>query len=397
MKLFNQFFLSFISIIFFFSCSKEDDDVNGGNNNNNNVIEYTQSWIVPSDNHIMPVADNHKSDILKVYKFGNKEFHYYHVFTNAQHQYYLCKFENDAWQNCFNSPNGMKLAASDDKIGEIVLSSQNSAQDLITTRFFDPISESFSVFKSQIFDIKFISVALVATSSDFYMIAKRQVIGGLGDAIMYKWNTTNEEWEVLIENIPESVEWNSAVYDIFRSRNGEFIYKNTNNSGVNFYEFKNNQFNRIYRGGSNEIILMRGARLHLINNNYTLVFDKVYNVGAGNSLSEYYTPGENLSILQSSVDGNKLILTIGSYSWNGTTYVQKIVVLNMLNGKIYELPAVVEYAGYDGWQMTNRYDVDQWQFRFNSENKLEGLVHFEYNGPFGQTKLYRVVYPLVLD
>lgn len=385
----------FIALSTFLSCSKEDDNVNG--DNSNIVTEYTQSWIIPSDNHILPVADNHQSDILKVFKFGNKEFHYYHIFTSAQHQYHFARFEEDGWDNIHYSPNGLILAATDEKIGEIVQTSQNSLQDLITTRFFDPVTESFSPFKSQVFDIKFRSVALAATNSDFYMIAKRQVIGGVGSDLLYKWNSLDEEWELIIEEIPESIQWNSAAYDIFRSRNGEFIFKNTNNTGLNFYEFQNNQFNRVYRGGYDEIILKRGARLHLINNNYVLVFDKVYNVGAGNSLSEYYTPGENLSILQSSVDGDRLILTVGSYSWNGTTYVQKIVVINMSNGKIYELPAKVEYVGNEGWQMTNRYDVDQWQFRFNSENKLEGLVHFEYNGPFGQTKLYRVVYPDVLD
>lgn len=398
MRFFKLLLFPVLLLFVFTACSKDDDEINGGNNNNNNnVIEYTQNWIIPADNHIMPLADNHQSDIYKVYKFGNKEFHYYHIFTNAQHRYNLCRFENDNWNNILYSTSGFNLAASDDKIGQIVISSQNSLQDLITTRFFDPVTETFSQFKSQVFDIKFRSVLIAATNSDFYMIAKRQVVGAIGNNLLYKWNATSEEWEVLIENVPESNEWNPDVSDIFRSRNGEFIFKNINNTGLNFYEFKDNQFNRVYRGGYDELILMRGARLHLINNSYMLVFDKVYNVGTGNSLSEYYAPGENLSILQSNVDGNKLILTVGSYSWNGTTYVQKIVVINMTNGKIYELPAKIEYKGADGWQMTNKYYVDKWQFRFNDENKLEGLVHFEYNGPFGQTKLYRVVYPVVLD
>src|SRR5690554_2641080 len=388
----------FFALLCFSACQKEVDVNTTEDDVNTTVTEYTQSWVVPADNHIIPIAANHKSDIMEVYNFGNKEFHYYHIFTNAQHQFHFGRFEEDSWNNMHYSPNALTLAASDEKIIEIVKSSQNSAQDKIATRFFDPTTESFSVFKSQIFDIKFKSAIVAATHLDFYMIAQRQVEGGVGSDSLYKWNAVNEEWEVIIEEIPESTEWNSSSYAFFRSRNGEFIFKNTNSTGLNFYEFKNNQFSRIYREGSSEIILKRGARLHLINNNYVLVFDKVYNVGAGNSLSEYYAPEENRSILQSSVDGNRLILTVGSYSWNGTTYVHKIVVINMSNGKIYELPAVVEYDNYDGWQMTNRYDVDKWQFRFNNENKLEGLVHFEYNSSIGIiTKLYRVVYPEVLD
>lgn len=390
-----KYIVFFFPLLGLFACSKDKvEDVNDGSNGHNEIAKFTQSWVIPSDTNITPIAINHQSDILNVYRFGDKEFHFYHIFTNAQHQYRFGRFENDRWFNIHYSPNRLLLAASDKNIGEIVHSSPNSLQDLITTRFFDPVNESFSIFHSQIFDIKFRSVALVSTDSDFYMIAKRQTSGS---SLLYKWNTNNQKWEVSIENIPESTEWNPDVYEIFRSRNGEFIFKNTNTTGMNFYEFKNNEFKRIYRGGYDEIILKRGARLHLYNNNYLLVFDKVYNIGTGNSLAEYYAPDEDLSILQSSLDGNKLILTVGTYNWSGTTYVHKIVVINLINGKVYELPAKVIYLNHDGWQMTNSYMVDKWQFRFNNDNKLEGLVHFEYNGPYGQTKLYRVVYPISLE
>ncbi len=381
------------------SCSKEDEPAGNNNNNNNNnnsnqVIELTQSFTIPANNHILPLADNHQSDILKVYKLGSKEFHFYHVFTNAQHLYHLARFENDTWLNHKSSPNAMIFAATDNAIAEVEHTSPNSLQDVINTRFFDPNTETFSTFSSQTFSIKFRAVTLAATQSDFYLIAKRQ-----DDqiAMLYKWNATNSAWEVVIENIPDSEGWSPITQEAFRSKNNEFIYKNTNNSGVNFYEFKNNQFNRIYRGGYDEIILMRGARLHVINNNYVLVFDKVYNVGAGNTLSDYYTPEENYSILQSSVSGNRLILSLGTYSWSGTTSIQKIVVINFSTGKTYELPALVSYKDNDDWKMSNKYDADKWQFRLNNQNKLEGLVHFEYNGPFGQTKLYRVEYPVALD
>ena len=384
----------FLLYLLMAGCSKPADDIKKEDEENSKtVVEYTQSWTVPSGKHILPIADNHQSDLLDVYRFGNKTFHFYHIFTNYQHQYYLARFENEKWHSVHYSPNRMLFAASDSKIGEIVHSSPNSQQDIISTRFFDPDTESFSVFTTQTFTTKFRLVAIAATHAGFYMIAKRQTEGSW---LLYRWNTASEEWEVQMENIPGADEWNTTNYDIFRRKDGAFTYKNWNSTGLNFYAFKDNAFTRIYRGGYDDIILAQGARLHVVNNTNLLVFDKVYRVANDNTLTEYYAPPENRHILQSSADGDKLILTLGTHSWAGTTFVHQIVVINYSTGKVYELPAQVDYDNYD-WNMTNRYDVDKWQFRVNSDNKIEGLVHFEYNSSMGRIpKLYRVVYPEVL-
>lgn len=390
-----RYFLVGLWLVLGVSCSKDEGN-NGGNNNQPDpqVIELTERFIIPSDNHIMPLADNHRSDILKVFYAGGKEFHYYHVLTSAQHQYHLARFENDTWVNYVSSPNYMHFVASDQAICQVEHTSPNSQVDVIKTRFFDPNAETFSLYTEQTFQIKFWSVQLAATQSDFYLIGKRQ---DDGVAMLYKWNPGTQVWDLIIGSIPNGEEWSPVQQDVFRSKNDEFIYKNTNNTGVNFYEFKDNQFTRIYRGGYDEIILMRGARLHVINNDYLVAFDKLYRVGAGNTLSEYYAPEASWSILHSNVSGKWIIMSLGTYSWNGTTSVQKIVVINYLNGKTYELPALVIFLGWDAWNLTNKYDVDKWHFRMNSENKLEGLIHFEYNGPVGQAKLYRVVYPVAFE
>src|SRR5690554_1967500 len=68
----------FFALLCFSACQKEVDVNTTEDDVNTTVTEYTQSWVVPADNHIIPIAANHKSDIMEVYNFGNKEFHYYH-------------------------------------------------------------------------------------------------------------------------------------------------------------------------------------------------------------------------------------------------------------------------------------------------------------------------------
>jgi hypothetical protein len=380
-----------IAALFQISCEKDPDPNNNNNNNNSDTTELSLPWTVPADTNILPIAANHQSDIMKVFNVSGKEYHYYHIFTGAQHQYYICNFENNEWSNCAYSPNQFIVNASDDKICRVEISSVNSQQTVILTRFMPGSTGTWGAGIPQTLPFNANILVLAATETDFYLAVKST---NLQPANLYKWNVSTQEWDLLISNIPESEDWNTTGFEFLRGKSGEFVAKITNSFGVNFYVFKNGAFERIYRGPA-EIIPGRAANIHVVNNDYILALDKIFRLGASNSLEALYSAPENFTILQSSASGNKIIMSMGTYSWNGTTSVQKYAVYDVVSRKVYNLSEMVNYYNHD-WRMSDKYDVHKWHFRINSDNRVEGVLNFEYGG-FGFSKTYRVLYPTALD
>ncbi len=317
------------------SCSK-DDDVFENNKTNPETfatVIHEQAWDMDALLPINQRVGSHRKSVGAVMEVGGKTYHYKVYNTGYQVTGSICEFNGSDWVNCINSGYAARLANTSTLIANVSVSwISKTKTSKITTQLFDSDLQQWNIYEQLINDNPASGVKIASSNNTLLLAAYNNKYEPID---LYHWNNTTKNWDLLIDDVEGSENWNE--FHILPGINNEFlfrIYEKNNDYSYKFYTLNTTTFSHLYSTKKNELVNgLSVCNVHPYKGQYIFVDGNV-EVITGTNSTKPLVKGLSGGNIYSQISGDKLFLLSGTRPLN-TYNITEVSVYDFNKNKLH--------------------------------------------------------------
>src|SRR5690606_2847669 len=180
------------------------------------TVVHEQDWDMDTSLPINQRVGSHRKTVGGVMEVGDKTYHHQIYNTGYQVKGSICEFNGSDWVNCVNSGYNINLAYTDNLIVNVGV--WNTFE--ITTQVFDSDLQQWKIYEQPINNNSVSGVKIVSSNNTLLLATYRNVYEPID---LYLWNNTTKKWDLLINDLEGSENWNT--FYILPGINNEFLFR----------------------------------------------------------------------------------------------------------------------------------------------------------------------------
>lgn len=318
------------------SCSKNDDkdpDNNNAGGETFATVVHEQEWNIDASLAINQRVGSHRKSVGAVMKVGGKTYHHQIYNTGYQVTGSICEFNGSEWVNCVNSGYNINLANTAKLIANAsaswVLKTKTSE---ITTQLFDSDLQQWKIYEQSINHNPASGVKIASANNTLLLATYNNQYEPID---LYHWNNTTKKWDLLIDDLEGSENWNT--FHILPGINNEFlfrVYEKDNDYSYKFYTLNGTTFSHLYTTKKYDLVNGQSVcNMHPYKGQYILVDGNVEVITGINS-TKPLVKGLSGGNIYSQISGNKLFLLSGTRPLN-TYNITEVSVYDFNTNKLH--------------------------------------------------------------
>lgn len=312
------------------SCSKDDEkDLDGNPDTEVFVtIVHEQDWDMDTSLPINQRIGSHRKSVGAVMEVGGKTYHHKIYNTGYQVTGEICEFNGSDWVNCVNSGYNINVANTSKLIATVGI--WNTSE--ITTQLFDSDLQQWEIYEQPINDNPASGVKIVSSNNTLLLASYWNKYDPID---LYHWNNTTKKWDLLINDLEGSENWND--FHILPGINNEFlfrVYEKDNAYSYKFYTLNGTTFSHLYSTKKYDLVNgLSVCNVHPYKGQYILVDGNVEIITGINS-TKPFVKGLSGGNIYSQISGDKLFLLSGTRPLN-TYNITKASVYDFNTNKLH--------------------------------------------------------------
>jgi len=318
------------------SCSKNDDkdpDNNNAGGETFATVVHEQEWNIDASLAINQRVGSHRKSVGAVIKVGGKTYHHQIYNTGYQVTGSICEFNGSEWVNCVNSGYNINLANTAKLIANAsaswVLKTKTSE---ITTQLFDSDLQQWKIYEQSINHNPASGVKIASANNTLLLATYNNQYEPID---LYHWNNTTKKWDLLIDDLEGSENWNT--FHILPGINNEFlfrVYEKDNDYSYKFYTLNGTTFSHLYTTKKYDLVNGQSVcNMHPYKGQYILVDGNVEVITGINS-TKPLVKGLSGGNIYSQISGDKLFLLSGTRPLN-TYNITEVSVYDFNTNKLH--------------------------------------------------------------
>ncbi len=318
------------------SCSKNDDKDPDNNNAGGKAfatVVHEQEWNIDASLAINQRIGSHRKSVGAVMEVGGKTYHHQIYNTGYQVTGSICEFNGSEWVNCTNSGYNINLANTAKLIANVSASwvSKTKTSE-ITTQLFDSDLQQWKIYEQPINDNPASGVKIVSSNNTLLLASYTNKYDPID---LYHWNNTTKKWDLLINDLEGSENWND--FHILPGINNDFlfrVYEKDNAYSYKFYTLNGTTFSHLYSTKKYDLVNgLSVCNVHPYKGQYILVDGNVEIITGINS-TKPLVKGLSGGNIYSQISGDKLFLLSGTRPLN-TYNIAEVSVYDFNTQKLH--------------------------------------------------------------
>src|SRR5690606_28709668 len=227
----------------------------------------------------------------------------------------ICEFIGSEWINCVNSGYNINLSNTAKLIANVSVSwiSKTKTSE-ITTQLFDSDLQQWKIYEQSINDNPASGVKLASANNNLLLATYMNQYEPID---LYHWNNTTKKWDLLINDLEGSENWNT--FHILPGINNEFlfrVYEKDNDYAYKFYTLNGTTFSHLYTTKKYDLVNgLSVCNVHPYKGQYILIDGNVEVITGINS-TKPLVKGLSGGNIYAQISGDKLFLLSGTRPLN---------------------------------------------------------------------------------
>lgn len=312
------------------SCRKDDEKDLDGNPDTEVLVTivHEQDWDMDTSLPINQRIGSHRKSVGAVMEVGGKTYHHKIYNTGYQVTGEICEFNGSDWVNCVNSGYNINVANTAKLIANVGI--WNTSE--ITTQLFDSDLQQWKIYEQPINNNSVSGVKIVSSNNTLLLATYRNRYEPID---LYLWNNTTKKWDLLIDDLENSENWNA--FHILPGINNEFlfrVYEKDNAYSYKFYTLNGTTFSHLYTTKKYDLVNGQSVcNMYPYKGQYILVDGNVEVITGINS-TKPLVKGLSGGNIYSQISGDKLFLLSGTRPLN-TYNITEVSVYDFNTNKLH--------------------------------------------------------------